>query len=180
MAQGEAKLRRPGSFLGMMVAVGIVVVIVLVVFGLNNKPASFDPKPVDFTSSLEVAKHAGVIDAQAPKPVPEGWVATSAKYELVSTHPTKQAQWTMGFVTPEGEFVGIRQGNGDSTKFIREMTVNGEPEGKQLVDGQEWVRYTSADTDNRSLVYVGPKQTTVVTGTVTWEQLGEVAASLAS
>lgn len=177
MAQANAP-RRPGSFMGMLISLGVVVAVVLVIYALNNKPGNTDPKPVDYTMSLEVAQQAGVINAQVPTPLPEGWVATSANYELISPHPTKIAQWTVGFVTADGQFVGVRQSNGDSTQFIKQMTVNGQEQGKQQVNGQEWVRYTSTDTDNESLVLVGPKQTTVVTGTVGWDELGRVAGSL--
>lgn len=166
--------------MGMLISLAIVVVVVLVIFALNNKPANENPKPVDYKMSLEVAQTAGVIDAQVPKQVPEGWVATSANYDLVSSHPTKIATWTVGFVTADGQFVGVRQGNGESEKFIQQMTVNGEEKGQQDVNGQIWTRYVSPDTDNDSLVLVGPKQTTVVTGTVGWDELGRVAGSLSS
>lgn len=180
MAQAQSSPRRPGSMMGMLISLAIVVVVVLVIFALNNKPANENPKAVDYGMSLEVAQTAGVIDAQVPRPVPEGWVATSANYDLISSHPTKIAQWTVGFVTPNNEFVGVRQGNGESEKFIQQMTVNGEAKGQQDVNGQKWTRYTSPETDNESLVLIGPKQTTVVTGTVGWEELGRVAGSLGS
>lgn len=162
----------------MLISLGVVVAVVLVMFALNSKPADMNPKPVDFTTSLEVARTAGVINAQVPTPVPDGWVATSAEYNLTSSHPNKIAVWTVGFVTTDGKFVGVRQSNGDSAQFVKQMTVNGEEQGAQQVDGQEWVRYTSAETDNQSLVLVGPKETTVVTGTVGWETLGQIAGSL--
>lgn len=163
----------------MLLAIGVVLAVVLVAFALNNKPASYDPKAVDYQASFALATKDGVIVPQLPQPVPTGWVPTSADYKVTATHPTKQAQWTVGFVTPEGKFVGIRQSNADSTKFIQEMTNNGEPQGTQMVGTQQWQRYVSTETDNRSLVLVGDKQTTVVTGTLDWERLGQVAQSLA-
>ncbi len=86
--------------------------------------------------------------------------------------------WFLGYVTPEGQYIAVAQTDGDAGDFVQEQTLQGQPDGQRTIAGDQWQQYVAGD--QRSLVRTTPQSTTVVTGTVSYEQLQEFVGRLSS
>jgi hypothetical protein len=102
----------------------------------------------------------------APEGLSPDWRTTSARFETQGEDATS---WFLGYVTPEGAYVALTQTDAEAQPFIEEQTLQGTPDGERSIDGQVWQQYVSAD--QRSLVLRQADVTTVVTGTVDYDQL---------
>ena len=99
------------------------------------------------------------------------------RYHVAAADP-KLATWHLGFYIPGDEYAAVDQSNGRSDEFIPEATDKGKVDGTQLVNGVTWTRYLSPESGHRSLAMTQNQLTTVVTGTLSYEDLGNLAGSL--
>jgi hypothetical protein len=159
--------------LSILVVLGLVGIIALFTF----RPQQPQINAVDYATTVTAARTTGAFDVAVPVPVPDGWIANSVRYRPSADDP-KIATWHLGFYLPEDQYAAIEQTNGTDSNFIKDATATGKPEGEQTVDGVVWKRYNSASTGNKSLVVNQDGIVTVVTGTISYEQLGDLAASL--
>lgn len=162
---------------GMVLSVALVFGAVLFVAFFTFRPPDTTIKAVDFQPTVTAATKSGPFPPAVPVPVPEGWQATSVRYRVSATDPSL-ATWHLGFYIPGDEYAAVAQSNGRSDEFLPEVTNRAKPEGQQTVNGQSWTRYTSPESGHRSLVFTQNQLTTVVTGTLTFEALGDFAATL--
>jgi hypothetical protein len=152
------------SFPGM---VGAMVVLLLVIgafvgFRDLNRTDPADPvKAVDYKSPLRFARDEAHFPVLGPTRLPEGWIATSARFENVD-----EESWHLGLLTGQREYVGLEQ-SGDSVSTMVEEFVDGDAVrgGDVTVDGAPWETWSSADGD-RALVREAGDVTTLVVGTV--------------
>lgn len=173
-----ARADRLGSTItGMVLSVLMVFGAVLFVAFFTFKPTDDSIKTVDFRTTVDAATKSGPFPPAVPVPVPDGWQATSVRYRVSANDPGL-ATWHLGFYITGDEYAAVAQSNGRSDEFLPEVTSRAKPEGKQTVNGQTWTRYVSTETGRRSLVYTANQLTTIVTGTLSFEGLGEFAASL--
>lgn len=113
-----------------------------------------------------------------PRDLPEGWVATRAQYRR-STDGLMT--WHAGFQTPSGDYAALQQ-TLDATDDWVTTQVNRSPQvGELEVAGRVWTQYDRTGKVQRSLVDRGGpgEMTTVVTGTASWDEMEQFAASLA-
>lgn len=177
MAQDSRTARLSQSIGGMLLTILVVLGLIAVVAIFTFRPSEPQVRVVEFQGTAAAARSTGAFDVAVPDPVPDGWLATSVRYTPSVTNP-KIATWHLGFYIPPDDYVGIEQTNGTDPGFVAEATNRGKPEGQQVVDGQTWKRYFSEDNNRRALVLDSDGIITVVTGTLNYEQLGRVAASL--
>lgn len=161
----------------MVLSVLMVLGAVLFVAFFTFKPTDNTVRTVEYQATVAAATKTGPFPPAVPTPVPAGWQATSARYRVSATDPNL-ATWHLGFYIEGDEYAAVGQSNGRSDEFIPEVTGKGKSEGTQDVNGQEWVRYVSPESGHRSLVLKQDQLTTVVTGTLSYEALGQMAASL--
>ncbi len=162
---------------GMVLSVLLVLGAVLVVAFFTFRPEDNTIKTVDYQQTVAAAERTGPFRPAVPSPVPTGWQATSVRYRVSATDPNL-ATWHLGFYIPGDEYAAVDQSNGRSDEFVPEATDKGKVDGEQLVNGVKWTRYLSAESGHRSLVVTQNQLTTVVTGTLSYEALGDFAASL--
>jgi hypothetical protein len=104
-AQGQPS-RYTRSFSGMIGALVVTVLAVLafVVWrGLWRTDVETEPEAVDWKARVELAEQAD-LRVVHPRELPAGWTATST--ELAAGDDPR---WSLGVLTDEGRFVGIRQ-----------------------------------------------------------------------
>jgi hypothetical protein len=85
--------------------------------------------------------------------------------------------WSLGFLTPEEQFVGLQQTNAETSEAVQAATPADQPGPPAQIAGQRWESLTSADGET-AFVLVLDDVTVVVTGTAPREQLVGFAASL--
>lgn len=153
-------------------------VLFLYVMVLRPKPEPV--RQVDVNAATVTAVQADALPIEVPTGLDSGWRATSARFTPGPEAGT--GQWFLGYVTPDDRYVALAASDYDAKKFIDDQTVSGTPDGEQDVDGVTWKRYFAPGNgnvqDQRSLVRQQDGVTTVVTGTVSYDELATFIATL--
>lgn len=174
---------RPNARLGQTVAdMARSLIVVLVVVGaillVTWRPAPDPIRTVDPGPALTAARATADFEVLYPADLPEGWLITSARWDLPEAADPDPA-WHLGLVDPQEKYVQLGQSATTNAAYILEQTNGGSP-----VDGGtgEWQRYettTGPDEERtRSMVSVQAGVTIVVGGTADWGVLEEFAARL--
>ncbi|MCQ0023898.1 DUF4245 domain-containing protein [Streptomyces somaliensis DSM 40738] len=132
-----------------------------------------DPlKPVDYRVELVTAQRAAPYPVAAPRDLGAGWRPTSVSYDREGADA-----WHLGFLTPEREYVAVEQSTDSPVEHAVRVTHDARDTGRvQRVGGRTWERWEGPKYD--ALVLRGEGVTTVVTGTASFERLGQMAAAL--
>jgi hypothetical protein len=166
---GPSAIRR--TVRDIALSMGVIAAIIAAVMIVTWRP---QPDPVREVDALPVAQAAATV-TEYPVLFPgvgDGWRATSARFQ-----PTAESGddpvWFNGWVTPDGEFVAIVQSAARSRDFVVEQTIEGrEPRtGGPEVPLAGWTAWISQDGEQRSLVRQTRTGTTIVTGTLDWDDL---------
>lgn len=158
----------------LVLSLAVVGLFVLFLFAMVWRPAPDPVRTVDPAQMLAAARDQADFPVLAPAGLSDQWRATSARFEADETSST----WFLGYVTPEGQYIAVAQTDGDAGDFVQEQTLQGQPDGQRTIAGDQWQQYLAGD--QRSLVRTTPQSTTVVTGTVSYEQLQEFVGRLSS
>ncbi len=150
----------------LILSLAVVALFVAFLYAVVWRPAPEAVKAVDPTLQLEAARAGAGYPVLAPVGLPAGWTATSARFEATGEDTTS---WFLGYVTPEQEYVALAQTDGQVGPFVAEQTLDGQADGSRTIDGRQWQQYVA--DDQRSLVRTSGGVTTVVTGTVEYDQL---------
>ena len=171
--QGSYRRSVPG-LIGALVVVLVLIASIWALSRLTDRGTSDPATTVDYSASLAEARHAAPFDVLAPSPAPLGWRATSAEWDGVGP----EVSWHLGFLTSDGDYVGLEQGNAPATDFVPASTPATQPADTVMVGAQRWQSLVSDDGDEHALVRQGRGVTTVVTGTAPVSDLLAFAASL--
>ncbi len=125
---------------------------------------------VDYGSALASAKRAAPYPVLAPEGLGGKWRATSVRYDKDS------AGWHLGFVTPSGHYAAVEQSRAPRDTLLAAVVTGYQADGSATVAGQDWTRYQGEKY--RGLSESTATATTVVTGTASYEELGELAQAL--
>ena len=150
---------------------GVIALILLVTLRPQPDPVRVvDPAPV-----LAAARASAPFMVVIP-PEQVGYQVTSARWAVTPASGAERV-WHIGYVTPTTEYVQVIQSAAQGADFVQEQTAGGAEIGSVDVNGTRWQRWET--TDRRSLVLASPTVTTIVSGTVSIEELMKVAGSLA-
>lgn len=114
----------------------LLVVLALVVGLIALVPRVDEVKqpPVDAAGAVAFAVKETRLPLLFPQPVPDGWSATQARYAVFAELPT----WQVGWTTPAGSFVGIKQAVAVTLSWIDAATVKSSVSGSQQIAGRTW------------------------------------------
>jgi hypothetical protein len=173
---GPAKRVRGRESVGDMVrSLSLVLIVVAVVFllTLRNEP---DQKlhRVDFGQQLQDTRQVASYDVLAPVGLDKRWTATSVRGDKVGGAVT----WHIGFVTPDGHYAAVEQSDGPGTAFLDDFTAGATKAGGVTVAGASWQRLSGGKPEPRALVLRGSGVTTIVAGSATFAELGQLAGAL--
>lgn len=157
----------------LLLSLSVVAVAVALLYLVVWRPAPEEIRTVDPTYQLQAARDQASYEVLAPTGLSSDWKTTSARFEAAGPDSTT---WFLGYVTPQRQYVALAQTDGDPAGFVAEQTLQGVPDGEQTIDGVVWQRYVA--DDQRSLVRTTAGATTVVTGTVGYEQLADFVQRL--
>lgn len=187
VATAPARARRPGTWRSLVVSMALVFVVVAAWLVLVPRPAQIE-RP-----ALDAAAKAREINSQVGWPVSVlpatgGWRATSLSW---TRSPEGLPSWQVGFHRrPDDQaYVSIGQTRleGDdkaNAAWLARQVRDGNAVGDQQVGSVRWTRFVSSgEPARRSLVAraaAGDPRvlTTVLTGNVSFEELGSLAAAL--
>ncbi len=164
------------SFPGM---IGAMIVLLLVVGAFvvfrdltRDDPAS-PVKAVDYTSPAKYAKTTATFDVLAPEELPEGWIATSVRFQ-----DGEEQAWHLGTLTEDRRYVGLEQADRPISGMVDDFVDPEATQGEDVtVDGETWETWTDAG-DDLALVRESGDGTTLVVGPVPQATLEEFIATL--
>ncbi|MDJ1134652.1 DUF4245 domain-containing protein [Streptomyces iconiensis] len=165
----------------MIISLAVIVLAAWVIYLFIPHDDKKDPvKPVSYTVELNSARRAAPYPVAAPEGLSKNWRATSVRYAADSP---KGSAWHLGFMTPDNEYATVEQTDKPRPqKFIEDVTQGAEKTAKtQRVGGDEWTRYEGEKYDALVRTFKNGKKgtsVTVVTGTASFKQLGQLAGAL--
>lgn len=98
---------------------------------------------VNLQDAVTGAKSVAGFTVIAPRTLPSGWVATSARF-------TGDA-WHLGTLTPDNKYVGLEQATSSPATMLREFAPTSRAAGSAELGGERWNVRTESDGDR---VYV--------------------------
>ena len=164
---------RPGkyqrSFSGLVAAMAVLLLVVVgfVVFrGSFRDNQQVPVKAVDYAASLPFIREKATFPVLAPPSLPEGWRATSIRFE-----EARPQSFHLGVLTDEDEYLGIEQARDGVAEMVDEFVDDEATKGDEAeVAGKTWTTYTDEGGDV-ALVRREAGVTILVVGTVTGGEL---------
>lgn len=159
----------------MVLSMAVISAVAFAVFlVVPNEPPAGGPASVEYAVAAETAARSAPYPLLAPEGLGPAWRASYVRY---LPEGGSGATWRLGFVTPDEEYAGLAQADGDPGRFVAEMTQGAEDTGEtRRIGGRDWARYAGDTYD--ALVLTAPGATTVVMGTTSPDRLTELAAAL--
>ena len=171
---------RPGryqrSFPGMVGALVVLLLVIaaFVIFRDVNRDDPGNPvKAVDYLGPAEYARQRAEFPLLAPRKLPDGWIATSARFE-----DGEDQSWHLGVLTDEERYVGLEQSADSANEMVEEHVDEDAIQGEDVqVFDDMWQSWTDEGGD-LALVREAPEGTTLLVGRVDEETLKELIATL--
>ena len=109
---------------------------------------------VDFADAVAGARAAATFDVIAPKALPKGWIANSARFGPDA--------WHLGVVTPDDKYVGLEQATWSAKAMVDEFAPESRSAGQTRLAGHTWQVRTESDGDRVYLRDAGETSILVV------------------
>ena len=140
-AQRRAKQTLNNLLLSLAATVGVMVLLVLAVPRDNSNRV----QPVDYVAIAEQAA-AETSEKLLIPTIPVDWYSNAARYR--SSDQDGVANWYVGFVGPNSEFLAMTQGLDVNQTWIQLMLESNKPTGKVELAGQSWQIFESVRENN--------------------------------
>ncbi len=152
----------------------VIAVIILGLYGIGRIFTSAPESPVkaiDYALVVEQARPAAEFPLLAPPSLPEGWKATSARFQTTS--------WHLGVLTDDEQYLGLEQLQAGVDRAVERFADKSTSDGTAQVAGQTWMVRTGPDG---RLTYVREEggYTTLVNGTTSRAVLERYLESLSA
>ena len=152
----------------------VIAVVLLALWGIGQFFTSEPETPVktvDYARVVEQARPAADFPLAAPPSLPEGWKATSARFQPDA--------WHLGVLTDNEEYIGLEQVTTSVSSAIERFAKDSQPQGEAEVAGQTWERRKGPD-DRLTYVRREGELTTLVDGTASRSVIEDYIASLST
>ncbi|MET9697977.1 DUF4245 domain-containing protein [Streptomyces sp. NPDC006529] len=127
---------------------------------------------VDYRIETLTARRAAPYPVGSPVGLGKEWRATSVTYDRRAANA-----WHLGLLDPRGQYAAVEQSSDTSQKYVEKVTQKAGATGAtQRVGELTYERWDGPKYD--ALVRREQGYVTVVTGTGSFEELGELAAAL--
>lgn len=178
-----ASARRRGNqtafnlFVAVVASLAIVAFLVMVVVRPDQGRLY---EAADYLGTAEAAQ--GTVDEPIVAPaLPETWHANHAELTTGSDDVTT---WTVGFTTPDEDYLAIIQGIDANSSWVAEQVREARPGATVTIDGVAWTSYdrrTASDPGNvaYALVTESGGSTIVLAGTAGEREFEELATAVA-
>ena len=126
--------RANASVIGMLIATGLTLALVLVPVLLNPTPTA-ETRNVDVSQIANQAAGDAGYAPLAPE-LPEGWSSNYARWEAAGTSGVPV--WEVGYVTPGSDFISLAQTDAGNPTWIAQMSDNAQVAGERAAGGSTW------------------------------------------
>jgi Protein of unknown function (DUF4245) len=167
--------RSMAGMIGAMLSTLLVILGFVALRGFTRDQVEVESPPVDYLDAVGAAADAGLALVH-PRELPAGWRATS-----VDLTRDESPEWTLGMLTDDGRFVGIRQETESADDLavvaLDEDAVEGDEVTVSSAVSDTWTVWTDEGGDTGYAAAVG-EETVLVYGSAPAEDLEEVIALL--
>lgn len=162
--------------LALIATLAVVLIVVLVVVR-QDPPAR---EPIDYAATA--AQSGSEVPLAAPV-LPEGWWANSVHFD--ASPPDGVTTWYIGFITPQEQFIAVRQGVGANPTWVANQLGARASTGSVSIDGATWQVYDHRDLDDvgnlaYGMVFTGSDSSYVLFGTATVDEFETIAQAMTS
>lgn len=187
-ADASRRHREGQTLLNLSLALVASLLIVLVTILVVVRPDPPAREPVDYRSiAAEAELTVATPTALAAPVLPAGWTANAATF--TASPADGVAAWYVGFLTPEGQFIALRQGLDANATWVSNQVAGRAATGTSVVAGVTWqVHDHRAAKDVGNLAYAmtttgkgesGATSTFVLFGTASADEFEILAEALA-
>lgn len=162
----------------MVLSMSAVIATVGVIMLLAWRPQEEVVQQVDYDTAVAGAVIAQTWPISIPEAVPTGYEATSARLEPESYGDMGDIRWILGFQTQDNQYVSLWQSDGPVGPVVSAATNNAPCEGSVTINGQAWSKCEIDKPLTRAFVKTEGEVTSIVAGTVQWDELQRFAESL--
>jgi hypothetical protein len=127
--------------LSLLATVGVMVLLVLAV----PRDDSNRVQPLDYKSVASEASKEAPGELLVPE-MPVDWYSNAARYR--SSAQDGVANWYLGFVGPNSEFIAMTQGFEVNSTWMQLMLESNKQSGEVSIQGQTWKIYESVRISN--------------------------------
>lgn len=166
--------RGSGSFVDALRTIGVLGALLIASFFVGKIMTVKPDRPevrVELADAVTGAKSVARFDVVAPKALPKGWVATSARSDADT--------WHLGVLTPDNKYVGLEQAPLKPTTIIADFAPKSRAAGTIQIHGQSWQMRTEPDGDRIYVRKVGSTSVLVI-GSAQRDELERYVASLSA
>jgi hypothetical protein len=162
--------------LALIASLGIVLFLVVVVV----RP-EMEPRTVDY-QQIGADAQTGIGEPLAAPDLPDGWSANRA--ELIAAPADGVARWEIGFLTPDGQYIGLVQGIDANPSWVADQVRSAPAVGTERIGGLAWDAYDRREIDDPgnveyALVTTAGASTIVLGGTASDQEFAVLAAAIA-
>ena len=163
--------------LALLASLAVVLVLVLVVVRPDGAPRQARDYRADAMNSQEQAGQT-----LAAPPLPTGW---SANDDGLSTGSDSVVAWSVGFITPSTQYIGLVQGISANPTWVANELENTRSTGTTSIGGHDWKVYDRrADQDPGNYAYslstVIGSSSIVLHGTASSAEFDTLATAIAT
>lgn len=162
--------------LALIASLGIVLFLVAVVV----RPDQAVDRSVDYR---QVAQQADVSGAELLVPdLPSSYTSNNAEYQSGSARGV--AEWTIGLLTPDKQYIGMHQGIDANDTWVADQLDQKQATGSRTIAGTKWTVYDRRDEGKGAgnnlyaLVTTSGKDTVVLAGTADQKSFTTVATAV--
>lgn len=156
-------------------SVGVLGVIVLVLFAIGQLVTITPERPttstVDYRTAAESSRTVADFELLAPTSLPDGWRATSVRYE--------EGSWHLGVLTDDDAYIGLEQVRISEERAVERFAEGSRADGAVTLDGVSWSRRVGPDDDTTYLRRDG-EMTNLVTGSAPRSEIERYVSSLSA
>ena len=156
---GKQAKRANATVIGMLIATGITLLLVLVPVLLNPAPKASTRNVNVQQIAVQAAGDAGYAPL-APE-LPEGWSSNYARWE--ATNSSGVPLWEVGYVTPGSDFISLAQTDAGNPTWIAQMSDNAQVAGERTAGGRTW-ELRDSEEGEASMILEQDGMTVVLSG----------------
>lgn len=119
-----------GDIVRSMVVIGLIILALYGMGQLFTKTPEATVKAIDYVSVVEQARPAATFALVAPTSLPQGWRATSARFQT--------AGWHLGVLTDDDDYMGLEQLKASPDRAIDRFAEDSRSDGTADVAGETW------------------------------------------
>jgi len=119
-----------GDIVRSMVVIAVIILGLYGVGQLFTSDKKAEVETVDYVSVVAQARPAATFPLAAPPSLPDGWRATSARFQANG--------WHLGVLTDDDDYVGLEQLRSSRARVVERFAEGSKSAGTAEVAGQTW------------------------------------------